>query len=133
MTLRVDRIEKIDGTKGVDTDVVYSGLVKAWMNYSQWDSVVDDSFNFSSVIDHGQSDFSHNLTSHMANTGYCVHCTWAYQDADTSSSAFYYYHAPGQRLTCAISYSRVNQFGSTDSGISSDSLLFCVSHQGDLA
>jgi len=133
MTLRVDRIEDSEGLNGFETSMVESGTAKAWMNYSQISALVADSYNFSSIIDHGQGNFSHNLTSYMANTDYCAHVTWCYGDADTASGAFYYTYAPGQRLTCATGYSHINQFGSTDSGVSSDCLMLNVSHHGESA
>ena len=133
MTLRVDRIERTDGNNGFDVEIVQSGCAKSWMNYSQISGVVADSHNFSSITDHGQAHFSHNLSNVMQNGSYCLHVTWCYGDADTASGAFYYNYAPGQRLACTPGYSRINQFGSTDNGTSSDNLVTCISHHGGLA
>ncbi|NVK19334.1 MAG: hypothetical protein HWE30_11610 [Methylocystaceae bacterium] len=133
MTLRVDRIENSDGLNGFKTSKVQNGMAKAWMNYSQISPLIKDSFNFSSITDHSQANFSHHLTNSMANTGYCAQVTWCYGDADAASGAFYYNYAPGQRLTWATGYSHINQFGSNDNGTSNDCLILNVSHHGEAA
>lgn len=74
-TQRVDRIEKRDGSAGVDTNYVVGGTAKAWANFAGQTSSIRESFNVSSLTDHGTGDFSINLTSSMSNTDYLVNST----------------------------------------------------------
>ncbi len=59
MTLRVDRIEKRDGSAGADVIHMINGSAKVWMNYDGYTTnTVRDSHNVSSVTDNGVGDYT---------------------------------------------------------------------------
>lgn len=71
MTLKTNRIENLDGSKGIATDYVIDGSAKAWANLNGKGAVaLRDSMNISSAVDNGIGDFSFNVSNAMANTNY---------------------------------------------------------------
>jgi len=81
-TLNVSNIS--DGTDTVATGYVVNGSAKAWGNLNgSGTPAFRDSFNYSSVVDNGTGDFTHNFTSNMANANYSLTAT------GTSSYAFW--------------------------------------------
>tara|TARA_B100001093_G_scaffold491832_1_gene532317 strand:+ start:361 stop:750 length:390 start_codon:yes stop_codon:yes gene_type:complete len=64
---------QISGTaKSVDTDYVVSGSGKVWVNINQSSFSIDDSFNIASAVDESTGTITHNLSSSMVNSEYCV-------------------------------------------------------------
>ena len=71
MTLQVDRINKADGSLGVDTDYVISGSAKAAATISQSGTqAIQSSFNISSITDQGTGSTTFSFTSSFANSDY---------------------------------------------------------------
>lgn len=62
----------------VDTEITAGAtdtqqLAKAWVNFNGTGTVaIRDSYNVSSITDHGTGDYTVNLTSSMTDTNYCV-------------------------------------------------------------
>ncbi|SCA55403.1 hypothetical protein MTBPR1_100044 [Candidatus Terasakiella magnetica] len=73
MTLKTNRIEKVDGSAGVDTDYLsndmVSGVAKAWAHYDQSGAnTIVQSFNVSSMVDNGTGNASLYYTSPLAQS-----------------------------------------------------------------
>ena len=60
---------------GSATMQLQQGVAKGWMKYNQVSTVVDDSFNVSSVGDDATGDFSQNHTNNMSNANYSTNIT----------------------------------------------------------
>ena len=71
--LNVDTIADKAGTGPVA--LTKQSAAKGWMKYNQVGTVVDDSFNVSSVGDDATGDFSQNHTNNMSNTNYSTNLT----------------------------------------------------------
>ncbi len=72
-TLKADTLVAADGTSPVT--LTKQSAAKGWMKYNQVGTVVDDSFNVSSVGDDATGDFSQNHTNNMSNTNYSTNLT----------------------------------------------------------
>ena len=61
------------GEGGSGTQNTVQGLAKAWINFKGTDTVtVNDSFNHSSLTDHGNGHFQHTLTTALGNANYSI-------------------------------------------------------------
>jgi len=72
MTVKTDRLENQDGSKGVAVDTVIEGSEKAWCNFNGTGTIaIRDSFNISSLVDNGTGQYHENFTNSFANSDYC--------------------------------------------------------------
>ena len=72
MTLRTNRIELADGSRGVGTDYVIDGSAKAYVYHDISGVSSGDTLNISSVIDNGIGSWSPNLANAMSSTGFVI-------------------------------------------------------------
>ena len=79
------RTGTISGVNGTDpVTLTKQNAAKAWGNLNgSGTPAFRDSFNYSSIVDNGTGDFTHNFTSNMANANYSLTAT------GTSSYAFW--------------------------------------------
>lgn len=54
------------------TQNAYSGIAKAWVNFTGSTAVIRAAFNVSSVTRNATGDYTINFTTAMADTNYCV-------------------------------------------------------------
>lgn len=72
-TLRLDTIQDQAGNNASTPDEIYSGRAKAWVKFDGSGTIsIDDSFNVTSITDHGPGQYSANFTTAMANADYAV-------------------------------------------------------------
>jgi hypothetical protein len=67
-TLQTDVINSSTGL--FSTNNAYSGIAKAWVNFTG--STINGSFNVSSITVNASGDYSINFTTAMANTNYAM-------------------------------------------------------------
>ena len=61
------------GEGGSGTQNTVQGLAKAWINFKGTDTVtVNDSFNHSSLTDHGNGHFQNTLATALGNANYSI-------------------------------------------------------------
>lgn len=116
---------------------VLDGTSKAWCCWNgTGTAAIRDSFNLSSITDHGTGEFSQNFTSNYNNTNYVI----SGAHAAASPVATYVYHVqPTQESGITASSARVynvysgrSYFGNASSGI--QDYPYCAFHShGDLA
>ena len=63
----------VTGEGNSTTTNLQQGLAKAWINFKGTDTVtVNDSFNHSSLIDHGNGHFQNTLATALGNANYSI-------------------------------------------------------------
>lgn len=126
-TLRTNRIELGDGSKGVATDYVVGGSVKSWVNFNGSLASIRDSLNVSSLTDRSTGKFSSNFTNAMANGNYAAIATTGYYNdtVDTNDCDVYNIQAGLYGIATADSAASDNSWG--DRTMTSGAVL------GDLA
>ena len=72
--LRAGTITDSSGTNPSTATQIAQGRAKAWVNFNGTSTVaIRDSFNVSSITDHGAGDYTVNITSGaLANANYCM-------------------------------------------------------------
>ncbi|NVK19333.1 MAG: hypothetical protein HWE30_11605 [Methylocystaceae bacterium] len=70
MTLRVDRIETVNGAVGVSSEALGKAAHQAWCHSNNQMPIINDSFNVSSQTDHGTGDFTYSFSTPFASTYY---------------------------------------------------------------
>ena len=72
-TLKVNTIQNTSGGSSSTPEQIEQGRAKAWCNMNcQGTPSFRDSFNFSSITDHGTGDFELSFTTAMSNANYAV-------------------------------------------------------------
>jgi len=71
MTLKVDEVQN---TSGGPVTLTKQYAAKGWMKYDQYNNIVDDSENVSSVTDTATGRFAQNHTNNMSNGNYSTNC-----------------------------------------------------------
>jgi hypothetical protein len=122
-TLNVSNIT--DGTTTVGTSYVVNGSAKAWVNFNGTGTpAARDSFNHSSITDHGTGNYSNTVSSALGNANYVV--TAMSQDTSVGDViAFDNGTAP--------TATAVKIYNFTTGSSVADSARICLSYQGDLA
>ena len=70
-TLKVATIQDTSGNNSSTPEQVAEGRAKAWLNLTGTGTIaIADSFNISSVTDHGTGAYSATFTNAMSNTNY---------------------------------------------------------------
>ncbi len=69
MTLYVDKIEQ---SNGQPVELPNLQTVKGWCHSNNQTSVINDSMNVSSYVDHGTGDFTYHFINNMASAHYSV-------------------------------------------------------------
>ena len=72
-TLKVNTIQDASGSNASTSEQIAQGRAKAWVNFNaDGTASARDSYNVSSMTDHGQGQQTVNFTTACANTNYCV-------------------------------------------------------------
>tara|TARA_R100000329_G_scaffold97360_2_gene80538 strand:+ start:1178 stop:1540 length:363 start_codon:yes stop_codon:yes gene_type:complete len=70
-TLKVNQIQDASGSNGSTAEQIQQGRAKAWVRFNGSGTVsITDSFNVSSMTDHGTGSYEHHFTTNMANANY---------------------------------------------------------------
>jgi hypothetical protein len=122
-TLSVSNVS--DGTTTVGTSYVVNGSAKAWVNFNgTGTAAIRDSFNHSSLTDHGTANYSNTLSSALGNANYVVTA----MSQDTSVGDVIAFDSGTAPTTTAV---KIYNF-TTGSSVA-DNARICLSIQGDLA
>ena len=70
--LRVDTITDASSNNSIATSILFNGSAKAWNNVTQGTSVIQDSYNISSISDDSTGSYTQNYTSNMSNDLFSV-------------------------------------------------------------
>ncbi|MTI10182.1 hypothetical protein [Curvivirga aplysinae] len=123
--IKVDKISKRDGSKGVGADYVIDGSAKAWANLNGTGTIaLLNSLNISSLVDNGTGDYTTNFTNAFAADEYIFN----YTGLSNSNGAI----ASGtnlSKLTTSLRFTRRESDTNVISDTPTDQLLFL----GDLA
>ncbi|WP_135079827.1 hypothetical protein [Terasakiella sp. SH-1] len=123
MTLKVDRIEKVDGLSGIDTDYVIGGAARFWVR--AFHVGIDESLNCSSIVDNGTGDYTFNFTNAFTTVN---HSTVGMADFNSTGSYNRLLQGVGATTTSERFYTiTAGNGGRYDSG------RLCIHIQGDLA
>ena len=68
--VKVDTLQNNAGTSSVGMDYVINGSAKAWNNTNSAGTAINDSFNISSLTDHGVGRQKHNVTNSFNNANH---------------------------------------------------------------
>jgi len=80
-TLKVATIQDTSGNNSSTPAGIASGTAKAWVNFNGIGTVaIRDSFNVSSLTDHGQGDHQVSFTNAIGNANYCAQVSCGDQD-----------------------------------------------------
>ena len=72
-TIKVTNIQDTSGGNQSTSEEIAQGRAKAWVNFNGTGTVATrDSFNVSSITDHGTGDYTVNFTNAMSNANYCT-------------------------------------------------------------
>lgn len=129
MTLQIDRINKADGSVGINTDYVISGSAKAYSRVDIMSSTVTvgDSFNTSSIVDILTGVTGFNLSNPMNNADYSF---IGLSKGDASN--FYTYTQERFNVSRTPSYTEINTMHYSTGTTGDPSAQQAVFH-GDLA
>ena len=113
------------------TTNLQQGLVKCWSKSEQSTTASgEDSFNQSTITDHGPGDYGINITNPFANTGYAA-VTDNTSDSGHVSANYGADEGTGNRYSTGIF--RIFIFEATSGSGATDSVHVCAILTGDLA
>ena len=132
-TIAFDTLQTSDSantgtTKSIDTSYIFNGVAKAWINFNGSGTVASsDSFNHSSLTDHGTGQYTNTISSAMSNATYVGHCDGGEPGTRDCHSMF----PAGEAMTTTTHRCRTAPSNSADG--THDATVVCISINGDLA
>jgi len=115
----------VTGEGNSTTTNLQQGLAKAWVNLNGTSTAaVRDSFNNSSITDHGTGNYSNTVSSAFDNANYVVTA----MSQDTSVGDVIAYDSGTAPTTTAV-----KMYNFTTGSSVADCARICISYQGDLA
>ena len=127
-TLKVNTIQNTSAAHSSTPEEIAQGRAKVWVNFNGNSFGVRDSFNVSSVTDHGTGQYTVNFSTNMSNDDYCVVAQHSLNPHNSITHGVLYIYDESSQTTSGVRVHNCNDQGSSQT---IDKNIVCVSIFGD--